>query len=115
MKDIRRVRRISAEDKELLAELKRIVLGFVPDAAVVVYGSTARGRRTAESDYDILVLLSAPIPDDEREGMRDTIYDLELARGVVMTVFFLTTEEWCRPLTRVTPFHRNVERDGVAL
>ena len=115
MKSIKRVRRISAQDKELLAELKRIVLGFVPDATVVIYGSTACGRRTAESDYDILVLLNAPMPPDEREDMRGTIYDLELARGVVMTVFFLTTEEWHLPLNRVTPFHRNVEREGVVL
>ncbi len=69
MKDIRRVRRISASDKELLAELKRIVLGFVPDATLVVYGSTARGERTAESDYDVLVLTSSQLSaKDEDRG-----------------------------------------------
>lgn len=113
MKDIRRVRRISQADKELLAELKRIVLGFVPDATLVVYGSTARGERTADSDYDVLVLVNEPLTREADDTLRRAIYDLELDRGVVLSTFFYTPEEWNQPRVKGSPFRRNVEKEGV--
>ena len=115
MKDIRRVRRISAEDKELLAELKRIVLGFVPDATLILYGSAARGERTPESDYDVLVLVDTPLSREEDDALDCATYSLELDRGVVLSTFVYTREEWSRPLRTATPYYRNVEREGVLI
>jgi predicted nucleotidyltransferase len=115
MKDIRRVRRISPADKELLAELKRIVLGFVPDATLVVYGSTARGERTPESDYDVLVLTDRLLSAEEQDTIGFTIYDLELARGVVITEVFLTREQWDGGMLTVPPFKREIENEAVLI
>jgi len=115
MKDIRRVRRISAQDKELLAELKRIVLGFVPDATLTLYGSAARGERTPESDYDVLVLTDNPLSPDEQDTIGFTIYDLELARGVVISEVFLTHAEWSGGMITVPPFRREVEKEAIVI
>lgn len=115
MKDIRRVKKISLADKELLAELKRIVLGFVPDATLVVYGSTARGERTAESDYDVLVLTDHQLSTKGEDEIRGTVYELQLEREVVISLFFYSEEQWRSPFNAATPFYRNVEREAVAL
>ena len=115
MRSIERVKRISDQDKQLLAELKRIVLGFVPDAELILYGSAARGKREPESDYDVLILLNGPLSKELDEELDIAIYALELEREAVLSTFIYTRDEWDRPLRVATPYHRNVEREGVLL
>ena len=115
MKSINRVRRIPIADKELLRQLKEIVLGRVPDATLILYGSAARGERAPDSDYDVLLLVDAPLSREEEEAIDRAIYALELDREVVLSVFIYTRDDWNRPLRAVTPFYQNVEREGVLL
>jgi predicted nucleotidyltransferase len=115
MRSIRRVRRISAEDKELLAELKRIVLGFVPDATLILYGSAARGERDPESDYDVLILLNSPLSKELDEELDTAIYALELDREAVLSTFLVTQKQWNQPRVVGSPYRRNVEREAVLL
>lgn len=113
MKSIKRVRKIPIADKQLLAELKRIVLERVPNAELILYGSAARGTREPDSDYDVLVLLRDPLPTEEQDAIGYAIYDLELARGVVISEVFLSREEWEHGLIAVSPFRRNVESEAI--
>ena len=113
MKSIKRVRKISVADRELLAELKEIVLGRLPDAELILYGSAARGTREPESDYDVLILTDTSLPADEQDAIGYAIYELELARGVVISEVFLSREEWGHGLIAVSPFRRNVEREAI--
>lgn len=115
MKSIKRVRRIPIADKQLLAELKEIVLERVPDADLILYGSTARGSREPDSDYDVVILVDTQLSRDEEEALDCAIYSLELDRGVVLSTFIYTRGQWDEPLMSVTPFHRNVESEGVLL
>lgn len=102
-------------DKQLLAELKKIVLSRLPDAEILLYGSAARGDREPDSDYDVLVLLKTPLSAEEQDAIGYAIYELELARGVVVSEVFLPREEWSRGLIAVSPFRRNVEREAVRI
>lgn len=102
-------------DKQLLLDLKQRALALVPDAAILLYGSVATGVAGPESDYDILVLLNAPLSREEEDRIRDVIYDLQVERGVVMSVIFYTREEWDSPISSVSPYRRNIEREGVLL
>ena len=115
MRRLNRVKVVSESDKQLLRDLKGIIARFVPDATVILYGSAARGQREPESDYDVLILLDAPISRQARDDMRSAIYDLELERGAVVAVTISTRDEWNSPLMSVSPYHRNVEREGVVL
>jgi predicted nucleotidyltransferase len=101
--------------RKILAEVKREVLRMAPGAELLLYGSAARGAQGPESDYDVLVLLRAPLSAREEDRIRDAIYDLELARGVVISVSFVTKERWNEPLVAATPFHRSVEREAIVL
>jgi predicted nucleotidyltransferase len=106
---------ISDMDRQLLSALKREIVTRVPDAEVLLYGSAARGERTPESDYDILVLTPGAVSKAQQDEIRDAIYDIELAHAVVVALSFCTLDEWRSPLSQVSPYHRNVEKEGIAL
>lgn len=42
--------------KAILNTIKSTVLGFLPDARVLLFGSRANGNYTNDSDYDVLVV-----------------------------------------------------------
>ena len=110
-----RTRVLSQSDRQLMLDVKSIIARFVPDATVILYGSAARDKRGPESDYDVLILLEAPVAKQTREEMRSAIYEMELERGVVICVIVSTRDEWDSPLRSVSPFHKNVESEGVLL
>lgn len=49
--------------------------------SIVLYGSTARGTRTEDSDVDVAILLRAGATKAMREQMLDLVVDLELECG----------------------------------
>ena len=115
MKTIEETDRISAEDRRLLDEIKNVVQGFLPNTAVLLYGSVARGRRDADSDYDILVLADDPFPFDQQEAVRDALYDLQRSHGVLVSTIFRARSAWEIPIMRASPFRKEVERDAILL
>ncbi len=102
-------------DRELLTEIKGLIRQFLPAATVLLYGSTARGTRDPESDYDLLLLTDEPLGPEEEERMGEAIYALELEKGVVISDIVHTKAQWDAPPNRATPFHRQVERDCIVL
>ena len=82
--------------------------------SVILYGSTARGTRTDDSDVDVAILLHTGATREMREQMLDLIVDLELACGKVLSVLCIDYEkftEWKDTL----PFYKNIRKDGVVL
>lgn len=112
---IEQAKTLSEADKALLVELKSVVQRVVPDAELFLYGSTARGERGPESDYDIMILLNEPLTSAEEDAIENAVYDLELAHGTVISLFFVTREKWNLPFTAATPFYRNVQREAIGL
>ncbi len=107
--------KINPVDKQLLANLKSLVLNSIPDAKLMLYGSVARGEQALESDYDILILLHEPISRQKKESIRGMIYELELQHNVVMSIMFYTENEWNSPLVSISQYRRNVEMDAVLI
>ena len=60
--------------------------------SVILYGSTARGTRTADSDVDVAILLRAGATKVMRDQMPDLVVDLELACGKTFFRFIKTFE-----------------------
>lgn len=98
--------------KELVPGLREIYGDLID--SIVLYGSTARGTQTDESDVDVAILLHAGATKEMREQMLDLVVDLELACGKVLSVLCIDYEkfvEWKDTL----PFYKNIRKDGVVL
>ena len=106
---------ISGTDRELLHDIKDLVQRFLPAATVLLYGSVARGTRTTESDYDILVLTDGALTSREEQDLDAALFDLGLDRDAVICAIFHTKAEWERPPLSGSPFHENVEQDAILL
>lgn len=81
---------------------------------IVLYGSVARGEgRGVDSDVDLLVVLADDVDRTKSERrVRDLAYDVELERGVVLSLVVLSATEYRR---RDGPFLQHVRADGERL
>ena len=99
--------------------LEQLVPGFVAIygdlvESIVLFGSTARGTDSAESDVDIAVIVRAAVPKEIEERMLELVVDLGLACNKVLSVVSIDQTryaEWKDTL----PFYRNIQKEGVVL
>lgn len=99
----------------LLTQVKQAVLGIEPTAEVILYGSRARGDSNADSDWDFLILVDGQVDDDRVDAIRHSLYEIEWESDQVLSSIVRSRDQWnSRPLNG-TPFHRNVELEGIAL
>ena len=86
--------------------------------SVILYGSTARGTRTADSDVDVAILLRAGATKVMRDQMLDLVVDLELECGKVLSVlcivFMQKLLKPVRGILRSTVAMKNKTRWGMA-
>jgi predicted nucleotidyltransferase len=99
----------------LLKHVKEVVLEVEPTAEVILYGSRARGDSTAESDWDFLVLVDGTVDDERTDRIRHRLYEIEWESDQVLSSIVRSREQWNRPPLSATPFHQNVEIEGIAL
>lgn len=102
------------EQTPLLRRVKEAVIDVQPEAEVILYGSRARGTSTAGSDWDLLVLVPRD-SRDVREMLRRRLYEIEWACGEVISVVIREKDAWNNPMLEKSPFHRNVENEGIRL
>ncbi|MEW6541888.1 MAG: nucleotidyltransferase domain-containing protein [Bacillota bacterium] len=114
-KSLHRWNAVSFRDKSNLWACKATIRSVLPDAKLVLYGSRARGDAEPESDFDLLVLVPAPVSQATLQKLSDAIYDVELERGIVVSCLVCSDEEWNSSPWRVSPFRVNVEREGIVL
>ena len=82
--------------------------------SIVLYGSTARGTRTEDSDVDVAILLRAGATKVMRDQMLDLVVDLELECGKVLSVLCIDYDKFAE-WKDVLPFYKNIRKDGVVL
>ena len=113
MKSLDSAATVQAKDKEILRHLGRIIRRILPDATIYLFGSAAKGDRQADSDLDVLIITNGHLSRQDQAVVTEAIYELELARGVVISTLVYSRDEWDAPLTRATPFHARVEAEAV--
>jgi predicted nucleotidyltransferase len=99
----------------LLRQVKEAVLEIEPTAEVILYGSRARGDSNGESDWDFLVLVDGPVDDDRVDRIRYRLYEIEWESDQVLSSIVRSREQWSSEPLSGTPFHQNVELEGIAL
>jgi predicted nucleotidyltransferase len=107
------VSNIPAGDKEVLREARAAIVSLLPEATVCLYGSGARGTREPDSDLDLLILTAHPVPSSVRQQVEAALYEIELARRVVISLLWYVRDEWDAAQTWAMPFRRQVEADAV--
>lgn len=102
---------LSEREAEILREIRDVVKAVLPDAAVIFFGSRARGNALEHSDWDILVLNDTVTPEIEHEVF-SALYDVELERDIVIGPLVLPRDEWENKRFKNHPIHKCVDEDG---
>ncbi|AQQ71958.1 putative nucleotidyltransferase [Limihaloglobus sulfuriphilus] len=79
---------------DILPECTRKVRNYDTDAAVILYGSQARGKAGKDSDMDMLILLSHSIPAETLNKLHDDIYETSLANDIVISCIIKPRSSW---------------------
>lgn len=84
--------------------------------AVILYGSVARGTQIEDSDVDIMILVDGT---DEQlrqydEKLSDISTDLALKYMKVFSIIDIKYKEY-QEWKRISPFYKNVDREGVVV
>lgn len=99
----------------LLKKIKEAVKMTAPDATIILYGSFARGEQEADSDIDLLILLNKDqISRQDEKRIKYPLYELEFETGQIISPIVLSKSIWERK-HRITPFYKNVTREGIVL
>ncbi len=96
--------------------LNKIQLGirkFDKTAEIILYGSRARGDYRRDSDWDILILLNCSVDEELKEKIRDELFEIELETEQAISSIIQSKKKWNN--LGKTPFHQNIEKEGVLL
>jgi predicted nucleotidyltransferase len=86
-----------------------------PRAKIILYGSRSRGDADAASDWDLLILVEAPLDDQLTDRIRHRLYELEWESGGIISSIVRPREEWNSERYRSMPFYQRIEQEGVRL
>lgn len=103
-------------DGQMYEELVRGLLSILLGQAVqiVLYGSTARGTATPESDVDIAVFLREKLTAEQEDQLSGLIVDLNLKYDRIFSVIDIDQQTYLK-WRNVSPFYQNVDREGIVL
>lgn len=106
---------MNQRDKHIAFLIRSKIKDFDESAKVVLYGSRARGTSRKSSDWDVLVLLDKENVDMKTEQkFRHSLFDLELEIEEPISVFVYSKNHWEKKYS-VTPFYKNVKKEGIVL
>lgn len=101
-------------ENALLKRIKSVVLAIEPSATLALYGSRARGEATAESDWDILIVVEGAVSHSRKTALWDALYLLELETGESIGATIKSRSEWNEnPIVRASAFYQNLEREAL--
>lgn len=95
--------------------VKQAVHSVVPNADVILFGSRARGDAQPDSDWDFLVLTDEPFSWELKLRISDAVFPIRMETGEDIHCAVKSRLDWNTPLSKVTPLHRNVDREGTAV
>lgn len=101
--------------KELLNKISLSIHQHDSDAVIYLYGSRARGDYKKNSDWDVLILVDEnKITNLIEDRFRDSLYDIELENGQIISVLIYPKYYWNNKLKH-SPLYKNVIHDGIRL
>ncbi len=80
---------------------------------IILFGSTAKGTQTDESDVDIAVIVRQ-YTKTMHDKMIEFTVDLELEYNKVLSVLLIDYDNF-KEWEHILPFYKNVKKDGITL
>ena len=91
---------------------RRIEMALGQSVEVILYGSSARGQATEESDIDLLVIL--PCRTSQVENLLDEVaWEIGFQAGKILSVIPVGEDEL--PLLQASPFLQHVRQEGIPI
>jgi predicted nucleotidyltransferase len=103
---------LKPNELEALRKLKETLARDFRLVELRLFGSKARGDSDPESDIDVLIVLEE-LNREVRKQVSTLCSDLSIDHHVVIAPILYSLAEFTSGHTRITPFYRNVEREGV--
>lgn len=101
--------------EQIKQKIKSSVLSAEPGATIILFGSKARGTDTADSDWDILILLDKnQVSFKDEQKLRHRLFEVELEADEAISTFVYSLQDWNTRMT-VTPLYKNIVSEGVTL
>jgi len=102
-------------NQQIFKEIHALKRHILPNEKVILFGSQARGDARDDSDWDLLIILNEK---EKVTSEEDTTYGYPFDKigwkfGVAINTLLYTTEDWEK--RRITPFYKNVEREGIEI
>lgn len=102
-------------NKEILERIKYSVRSNDPEAEAYLFGSRSRGDQRPDSDWDVLILVNNQnISDALEDKFRDTLYNLEVETGQIISVLIYPKNYWNKNLV-YSPLYKSVQKEGIRL
>ena len=106
---------MSTRQLEIEGMIKRLGMEILPkNARLLLFGSQARDEATPNSDWDLLILLEGEkVSNEDFDRWVFPFISLGWSLGVEINPVAYSYGEWLR--RQITPFYKNVMREGVEL
>jgi len=104
-------------NKRLVATLASSIITWNEKTMVdiILFGSTARGEATTESDIDLLILTEEAHPWKVRQRLYDLIYSLIAVLEVDISLIVINKEVFTEMIKDKDPFAISIINEGVQL
>lgn len=103
---------LTQTDQLITARLIDRLITLMPITKVIVFGSRARGNATAESDLDILIVVSQRTPQ-MMALIDDIAWEIGLSGDVVISPLVLSEKELEQGWMSATPLARAIVMEGI--
>ncbi|TAL34000.1 MAG: nucleotidyltransferase domain-containing protein [Spirochaetes bacterium] len=106
---------IDPKIKAALKAAKAKITAHFDVETMILFGSVARGDGDEESDADILVLTRRLLTREERHGITDIVFEINLEMGTNLSTVVVDSESWEHGMYSVLPLRSEIRRDGILI
>ena len=103
------------ETQKSLHIIKSVVLQFLPNSRVVLFGSRAKNMHRPDSDYDIMVISNSILSFNEKMKFKSLIRKALVKKNIIADVLINSKEEVRKKQKLFGHIVRQVINEGVIL